>query len=81
MIPFDNTADTKERAKHINLELPKGKQNFIFKKGEKVSSSPLSPITITGKVIDRYKQNGYAYYIVRAKGMIPIAMREMDLKK
>lgn len=45
--------------------IQKGKQNYRFKVGDTAISSGAGPIKagVEIKIIERYKQHGYAYYV------------------
>ena len=59
---------------------PKGNQSYQFEIGEDVKFSSIAPTRGSGKIVDRYMENGYCYYIVQVQRHRTTA-REKDLEK
>jgi hypothetical protein len=60
---------------------PKGNQTFKYEVGQNVTFSELSPIRGSGIILERYKQNGFCYYVCSINGSKgQTTQREKDLK-
>jgi len=74
-----NFFKTLEDARRPLPEIPKGNQRFVFSVGDTVKSSGVGPLKagVSVKIVDRYEQHGYCYY-VGDNGMVH---REKDLAR
>lgn len=67
--------------KYTLPQIEKGNDHFLYKVNDAVLTTNLSirKSGLTGKVIDRYKENGYAKYIVVLDCGEKIILRNQDI--
>lgn len=71
MLKFDNTASVKRLAESCSAEMlintPFGGEAYRLEVGDTFKASPIAPYSGEFVVAERYMQNGFCYYLAKAK--------------